>query len=106
MKDQPELLTTENLKAIHAKLMRTLKVRVVNNKRGPPHLHDADHSTLHYVNAGCTRQTTQKTAIVRSHQYNLAFCPIANVDQQLDYICKMGKVRLLCPQLGSLLQRA
>lgn len=90
MKDKPELLSTENLKVVHAKLMRTLKVQVIQSKNGPK-IHDGGNSALHYVNAGCTRQTTQKSAVVRSHQYNLAFCPVEHVDQQLDYICKMGR---------------
>jgi len=105
MKDKPELLSTENLKAVHAKLMRTLKVQVIESKNGPK-IHDGGNSALHYVNAGCTRQTTQKSAVVRSHQYNLAFCPVEHVDQQLDYICKMGRVRLLRPWHGPLFQRA
>ncbi|EGO26504.1 hypothetical protein SERLADRAFT_385255 [Serpula lacrymans var. lacrymans S7.9] len=29
--------------------------------------------------------------MIRSSQYNLAFCPPERVDQQLDYICKMGR---------------
>ncbi|EIW80835.1 hypothetical protein CONPUDRAFT_56821, partial [Coniophora puteana RWD-64-598 SS2] len=40
---------------------------------------------------GVTRGVTQRTAVVRSQQYNLAFCPAGGVDQQLEYICKMGR---------------
>ncbi|KAL4079200.1 fido domain-containing protein [Scleroderma citrinum] len=90
MKDKPELLTTENLKAVHTKLMRTLKVQIIDKNSGA-NARGNGNSTLYYVNAGCTRQTTQKTAVVRSNQYNLAFCPVERVDQQLDYICKMGR---------------
>ncbi|KAH7883162.1 fido domain-containing protein [Phlebopus sp. FC_14] len=79
IKDRVELLTTDMLKVVHSKLMRTSKIQIV------------DSGELHYINAGCTRQTTQKTAVVRSHQYNLAYCPAERVDQQLDYICKMGR---------------
>lgn len=64
--------------------MRTSKVQTVYGGQRT--------GAVHYVNAGLTRQATQKSAVVRSHQYNLAFCPTELVDQQLDYICKMGKV--------------
>jgi len=80
LKDRVDLLTTDTIKAIHSKLMRTSKVQITDGS-----------GALHYINAGCTRQTTQKSAVVRSHQYNLAFCPAERVDQQLDYICKMGR---------------
>jgi hypothetical protein len=86
LKDRVDLLTTDTIKAIHSKLMRTSKVQITDGS-----------GALHYINAGCTRQTTQKSAVVRSHQYNLAFCPAERVDQQLDYICKMGRVRVLSP---------
>ncbi|KIJ65833.1 hypothetical protein HYDPIDRAFT_151470 [Hydnomerulius pinastri MD-312] len=80
VKDHVELLTTDMLKEMHAKLMRTSKIQIIDGR-----------GALQYINAGCTRQTSQKTAVVRSHQYNLAFCPAERVDQQLDYICKMGR---------------
>lgn len=97
MQERVELLTTENLKAVHAKLMRTLKVQIVENNvhRGRTNLNSNSNcnngGAIHYVNAGCTRQTTQKTALVRNNHYNLAFCPVEFVDHQLDYICKMGR---------------
>ncbi|KAH7915071.1 fido domain-containing protein [Hygrophoropsis aurantiaca] len=75
-----ELLTTETLKRIHSKMMKTSKVKMQDGC-----------TALHYINAGCTRQTSQRTVVVRSQQYNLAFCPAERVDQQLDYICKMGR---------------
>jgi len=81
--DRVEQLTTENIKAIHTKLMRSSKVQIVNG--------DGYTRAVHYINAGLTRQATQKSAVVRSNQYNLAFCPAEQVDQQLDYICKMGR---------------
>lgn len=94
MKDHVELLTPENLKAVHAKLMKSLKIQIVENSihsSGTTGHSSNNAGTLHYVNAGCTRQTTQKTAVVRNNHYNLAFCPVKFVDQQLDYICKMGR---------------
>ncbi|KAF9243096.1 fido domain-containing protein, partial [Melanogaster broomeanus] len=81
LKDQVELLTTDTIKAIHRKLMRTSKVQILHDGGG----------AIHYINAGCTREKTQKSAVVRSYQYNLAFCPTGRVDEQLDYICKMGR---------------
>ena len=82
--DRVEQLTTENIKAIHTKLMRSSKVQIVDG--------GGYTRAVRYVNAGLTRQATQKSAVVRSNQYNLAFCPAEQVDQQLDYICKMGRV--------------
>lgn len=84
--DRVELLTTENIKLIHCKLMRSSKIKIVD---GP-----GCSGAIQYINAGFTRLATQKSAVVRSHQYNLAYCPVELVDQQLDYICKMGRVRL------------
>ncbi|KAF8547625.1 hypothetical protein OG21DRAFT_1472154 [Imleria badia] len=81
--DHVELLTTENIKAIHGKLMRSSKIKIVDG--------GGRTGAVHYVNAGLTRLATQKSAVVRSHQYNLAYCPVELVDQQLDYICKMGR---------------
>ncbi|KAG8221349.1 indole-3-glycerol phosphate synthase-domain-containing protein [Butyriboletus roseoflavus] len=81
--DRVEQLTTESIKAIHSKLMRSSKIQTVYGGQFT--------GAVHYVNAGLTRQATQKSAVVRSHQYNLAFCPTELVDQQLDYICKMGR---------------
>ncbi|KAN0074410.1 Fido domain containing protein [Tylopilus felleus] len=81
--DRVEQLTTENIKAIHKKLMRSSKIRIVDGGGYP--------GSLHYVNAGLTRLATQKSAVIRSHQYNLAYCPVELVDQQLDYIWKMGR---------------
>ncbi|KAI9574068.1 fido domain-containing protein [Boletus coccyginus] len=81
--DHVEQLTTENIKEIHKKIMRSSKVQIVDGGRYT--------GAVHYINAGLTRQATQKSAVVRSQQYNLAFCPAELVDQQLDYICKMGR---------------
>lgn len=64
--------------------MRSSKIRIVDGGGYP--------GSLHYVNAGLTRLATQKSAVIRSHQYNLAYCPVELVDQQLDYIWKMGRV--------------
>lgn len=91
IKDSPELLTTDNLKAVHLKLMRSLKVQILDTHHPSGPRGHGNVGTLHYFNAGSTRGTTKKTALVRSSQYNLAFCPVEVVDQQLDYICKMGK---------------
>jgi len=79
--ERPELLTPGLIQAVHAKLMRTSKVKI----------NDLMTGGVHYNNAGLTRQTTQKTVVIRSQQYNLAFCPAERVDQQLEYICRMGK---------------
>ncbi|OAX33050.1 hypothetical protein K503DRAFT_776019 [Rhizopogon vinicolor AM-OR11-026] len=79
--ERPELLTPELIQAVHAKLMRTSKLKINDSMTGG----------VHYNNAGFTRQTTQKTVVIRSQQYNLAFCPAERVDQQLEYICRMGK---------------
>ncbi|KAF8141288.1 fido domain-containing protein [Boletus edulis] len=76
-------LTTENIKAIHSQLMRSSKIQIVDN--------GGCTCAVHYINAGLTRLATKKSAVVRSHQYNLAYCPVELVDQQLDYICKMGR---------------
>jgi hypothetical protein len=70
------------MQLVHAKLMRTSKVKI----------NDPISGGVHYINAGFTRQTTQKSVVRRSQQYNLAFCPAERVDQQLEYICRMGKV--------------
>jgi len=80
--ERPELLTPGLIQAVHAKLMRTSKVKI----------NDPMVGGVHYINAGFTRQTTQKSVVRRSQQYNLAFCPAERVDQQLEYICRMGKV--------------
>lgn len=79
--ERPELLTPGLIQAVHAKLMRTSKVKI----------NDPISGGVHYINAGFTRQTTQKSVVRRSQQYNLAFCPAERVDQQLEYICRMGK---------------
>lgn len=88
--ERPEILTPALIQAVHAKLMRTSKLKINDTMSGG----------VHYNNAGFTRQTTQKTVVIRSQQYNLAFCPAERVDQQLEYICRMGKAsgRLL-PEL-------
>lgn len=80
--ERPELLTPGLIQGVHAKLMRTSKVKI----------NDPMVGGVHYINAGFTRQTTQKSVVRRSQQYNLAFCPAERVDQQLEYICRMGKV--------------
>jgi hypothetical protein len=69
--------------------MRTSKLKI----------NDLMTRNVHYNNAGFTRQTTQKTVVIRSQQYNLAFCPAERVDQQLEYICRMGKASRLFPAL-------
>lgn len=79
--ERPELLTPGLVQVVHAKLMRTSKVKI----------NDPMVGGVHYINAGFTRQTTQKSVVRRSQQYNLAFCPAERVDQQLEYICRMGK---------------
>lgn len=81
--DHVEQLTPDNIKAIHSKLMRTSKIQFVDMGGGT--------RTMRYVNAGLTRRATQHSGAIRSQQYNLAFCPAELVDQQLDYICKMGR---------------
>jgi hypothetical protein len=88
--ERPELLTPGLIQAVHAKLMRTSKLKIGDPVTGG----------VHYNNAGLTRQTTQKTVVIRSQQNNLAFCPAERVDQQLEYICRMGKVGVY--SLGSL----
>ncbi|KAI6010438.1 hypothetical protein BKA83DRAFT_4021098, partial [Pisolithus microcarpus] len=95
MKGRVELLTTENLKQVHAKLTKTLKVQITENNvfHGSTNSNNNsdDGEENHYVNVGCTRQTTQKVALMRNNHYYLAFCPVEFVDRQLDYICKMGR---------------
>lgn len=51
-------------------------------------------SDLRYIPAGKTRTETQKTVIVAG-VYNIECCPFPEVDGELEYICKMAKVRLL-----------
>ncbi|KAI6023672.1 hypothetical protein BKA83DRAFT_4031730, partial [Pisolithus microcarpus] len=95
MKGCVELLTTENLKQVHAKLTKTLKVQIAENNvfHGSTNSNNNsnDGEENHYVNVGCTWQTTQKVALMRNNHYYLAFCPVEFIDRQLNYICKMGR---------------
>ncbi|KAG6381891.1 hypothetical protein JVT61DRAFT_508 [Boletus reticuloceps] len=68
--------------------MRSSKIQIVDN--------GGCTRAVHYLNAGLTRLATKKSAVVRSHQYNLAYCPVELVDQQLDYICKMDVLIGVC----------
>ncbi|KAI6016315.1 hypothetical protein PISMIDRAFT_64770, partial [Pisolithus microcarpus 441] len=90
MKGHVELLMTENLKQVHAKLMKTLKNNVFHGSTNSNNDSD-DGKENHYINVGCTWQTMQKVALMRNNHYYLAFCPVEFIDCQLDYICKMGR---------------
>jgi hypothetical protein len=45
-----------------------------------------------YIAAGKTRTETRRTAIVAGSYYNIECCPFRNVDDELEYICRMTKV--------------
>ena len=49
-------------------------------------------SASHYTPAGKTRTETRKTVIVAG-AYKIECCPFPNVDAELEYICRMAKVR-------------
>ena len=51
-------------------------------------------SDLHYIPAGKTRTETRRTVIVAG-AYKIECCPFPEVDGELEYICKMAKVRLI-----------
>ena len=51
------------------------------------------YSDLHYIPAGKTRTETWKTVIVAG-SYKVECCPFPDVDGELEYICKMAKVRM------------
>lgn len=69
MKGHIELLMTENLKQVHAKLTKTLKVQIIKNNvfHGSTNSNNDsnDGKENHYVNVGCTQQTMQKVALMR-----------------------------------------
>ncbi|KAI6029121.1 hypothetical protein PISMIDRAFT_117730, partial [Pisolithus microcarpus 441] len=95
MKGHVELLTADNLKQVHAKLMKTLKVQIIENNihHGSTNSNNNSNNSgaIHYVNVGCTQQTMQKVALMQNNHYNLAFCLVEFIDCQLDCICKIGR---------------
>jgi hypothetical protein len=62
---------------VHSRLMKTCRF-----------------SDLHYIPAGKTRTETRRTVIVGG-AYKIECCPFPEVDGELEYICKMAKVRLI-----------
>jgi hypothetical protein len=71
-----EGLDKDAICGIHSRLMKTCRF-----------------SDLHYIPAGKMHTETQKTVIVAG-VYKIECCPFPEVDGELEYICKMVKVRL------------
>ena len=46
-----------------------------------------------YIAAGSTRTLTKKTVAMSSGTYSIQTCPFPEVDAELEYICRMAKVR-------------
>ena len=73
---------------IHSRLMKTCQ-----------------YTDLHYIPAGKTRTETRKTVIVAG-TYKIECCPFPVVDEELEYICKMARVRTFFFGLNSFLRLA
>ena len=56
-------------------------------------MNSCQYSDLSYTPAGKTRTETRKTVFL-SGAYKIGCCPFPDVDGELEYICKMAKVRI------------
>lgn len=68
----PSKLTPDLIRDVHARLMKT-------NSFGET-----------YIPPGQTRTLTKKTVVIAGN-YKIQCCPFPDVDNELDYICKMAK---------------
>lgn len=73
--ENAENMDKDTICRIHSSLMKTCQF-----------------SGKYYVPAGKTRTETRKTVIVAG-SYNIECCPFSSVDDELEYICRMTKVR-------------
>lgn len=48
-----------------------------------------------YLNTGLTRTRTRKWVYITSANFNVQCCPPDEVDKELEYICRIGKVLLI-----------
>ncbi|GLB34389.1 putative fic/DOC family protein [Lyophyllum shimeji] len=70
--DHPEGLDVSTICKIHARLMKNCRM------------------LEGYVAAGETRSATRKTVVIQG-AYKIQCCPFAEVDEELEHICKMSK---------------
>jgi len=56
-------------------------------------MNSCQYSDLYYAPAGKTRTETRKTVILAG-AYKIECCPFPDVDGELEYICRMAKVRI------------
>jgi hypothetical protein len=56
-------------------------------------MNSCQYSDLYYVPAGKTRTETRKTVNVVG-AYKVECCPFSDVDGELEYVCKMAKVKM------------
>ncbi|KDQ64289.1 hypothetical protein JAAARDRAFT_221638 [Jaapia argillacea MUCL 33604] len=81
IQDNLTLLTPQTIKDIHETLMNHSRILVVSAGQNP---------SLKYTNGGQTRTALQKTVLLDG-PYKIGFCPFAEVDRELNYICGQAR---------------